>query len=297
MQCGAAAKWGFYLRCILRDLFNDVHFSPTSNIHQLIRFTINRLSFFDFIRIIPRLSDSKVKMSSYGDSMLGHPTDPNVGLPQGWVARWDQNNQHWFYVDTNTGRTQWERPGANYGPAPSQSGGSSSNYDDHYDDKGYHKNWESHQDKYSAESNHEIPSGRPKSPKKHSHWGGYAAAGLGALGLGAIGGALLGNEADDIAGWAGNKVGSAENKIDNIETDIVDAPENVAQWTGNKIGEAEGKIDNIETDIVDAPENVANWAGNKVGEVEQYGDNVDNAYDEGKYEGRYDEDNNDGDDY
>ncbi|KAJ6263057.1 hypothetical protein Dda_1616 [Drechslerella dactyloides] len=214
-------------------------------------------------------------MSNYADSMLGHPTDPNVGLPPGWTARWDQNNQHWFYVDTNSGRTQWERPGANYGAPPSSGSGGygSSNYDNHYDNKGYHKNWESHQDKYAAEPEHSIPSGRPKSPKKHSHWGGYAAAGLGALGLGVLGGAVLGSEADNIAGWTGEKVGEAEGKIHNVETDIVDAPENVAEWAGDKVGEVEHFGD----------------------EVKQYGDNIDNAYDEGKYEGRYDDD--DGGDY
>ena len=42
-------------------------------------------------------------------------------------------------------------------------------------------------------------------------------------------------------------------------------------------------------DVVDAPEEIANWAGRKVGDVERFDDNVDDAYDEGKYEGRNDD--------
>lgn len=31
---------------------------------------------------------------------------------------------------------------------------------------------------------------------------------------------------------------------------------------------------------------MAEWAGEKVGSVERFGDNMEDAYDEGKYEGR-----------
>ena len=47
-------------------------------------------------------------------------------------------------------------------------------------------------------------------------------------------------------------------------------------------------FDNTVYDVEDAPERVAGWFGNKVGDVERYDDNVDNAYDQGRYEGRND---------
>jgi hypothetical protein len=62
---------------------------------------------------------------------------------------------------------------------------------------------------------------------------------------------------------------------------------------GNRI---ENGFDNAVEDVVDAPEEVSEWAGRKVGDVErfgddveQYGDNLDNAYDEGREEGRDDD--------
>ena len=49
-------------------------------------------------------------------------------------------------------------------------------------------------------------------------------------------------------------------------------------------------------DVEDAPEDVAGWAGRKVGDVERYGDVVadygdrlDDAYDDGRQEGRDDD--------
>ncbi len=45
-----------------------------------------------------------------------HPVDPHDGLPPGWIARRDDRG-NWFYVDENTGRSQWERPQfGGYGP-------------------------------------------------------------------------------------------------------------------------------------------------------------------------------------
>ncbi|KAF3929897.1 hypothetical protein AA313_de0201343 [Arthrobotrys entomopaga] len=261
---------------------------------------------------------------SYG--FVGHPTDPNVGLPPGWIARFDNGSQHWFYVDTNSGRTQWDRP-ASYGPPsgppppqqPQQGysggggyggGNSSFNHDDHYDQHGYHKGWGDHQDKYAASSEHKIPESKPIPPKQKSNWGKYAALGAG----GVLGGILLDHEANkiedkfdnfkydvegapqNVANWAGQEVGQTEQRFDNFEQDVEYAPENLANWAGEKVGKVEGKWDNLEqdvdnfgNDIVDAPENLANWVGGKVGEVEQFGDNIDNAYDDGVDEGRAEE--------
>lgn len=62
-----------------------------------------------------------------------------------------------------------------------------------------------------------------------------------------------------------------------------------------KVGEVEAipdkienKWDNAVDDVEAIPEDAAEWAGRKVGEVEQFGDNMDDAYDEGRAEGRDD---------
>lgn len=39
-------------------------------------------------------------------------------LPPGWAAEWDANNQRYLYIETATGRTQWEIPGPPGIPAP-----------------------------------------------------------------------------------------------------------------------------------------------------------------------------------
>ncbi|KAI7870577.1 hypothetical protein BDF14DRAFT_1488818 [Spinellus fusiger] len=49
-------------------------------------------------------------------------------LPEGWVALWDQNAQRYYYLETATGKTQWEVPaghsgGSQSGGYPPQSGG------------------------------------------------------------------------------------------------------------------------------------------------------------------------------
>ncbi|KAK6532514.1 hypothetical protein TWF281_006703 [Arthrobotrys megalospora] len=261
--------------------------------------------------------------NSYAQSFIGHPTDPNVGLPPGWIARWDQNTQHWYYVDTSTGRSVWERPvmqqmyapppqappqqplgppqtgyyaagaGAGAGAAASYGASSSGGYDHHFDDKGYHKNWSSHQDTYT-ESKHSKPSSSPKAPKKDKNWGKYAAVGAGALGLGVVGGAVLAHEGDEIKDWAGNKVDSVEQGFDGFKDNIENAPVNAAGWVGDKVGEVEGKYDDFKDDVENIPENVAGWTGEQVGKVEafgddvkQYGNDLGDAYDQGKDDGRY----------
>lgn len=57
-------------------------------------------------------------------------------------------------------------------------------------------------------------------------------------------------------------------------------PENAARWTGEKVQEVE-----------DIPDDIAYDVGQGVGDVERFGDNIDNAYDDGRDEQRYDDDN------
>lgn len=62
---------------------------------------------------------------------------------------------------------------------------------------------------------------------------------------------------------------------------------------GNRV---ESGFDNAVNDVEDAPENVAAWVGDKVGDVERFGDDVgdygdrlDDAYDQGRQDGRDDD--------
>jgi len=50
----------------------------------------------------------------------------------------------------------------------------------------------------------------------------------------------------------------------------------------------EDRFDNAVDNVEDFPERIADDVGQDVGRVERFGDNMDNAYDEGKYEGRDD---------
>jgi len=210
---------------------------------------------------------------SYND--YGHPTDPNVGLPPGWIARWDGNSQHWFYINENTGETQWDRPRAvGYGPPAGPPPGAHQ-----FDDRGYHTSWEQHQDNYAAQPEHAVP----EEPKKSNKWG-YAAAGVGA---GLLGGLLLEHEGHEIKDDIRDDVQDAEYDVGRAEYDVGEAPEAVAGWAGRKVGDVEQDYDDVKYDVEDAPEAAAGWVGEKVGRVDQDFDNVDDAYDEGKYEGRY----------
>jgi hypothetical protein len=53
-----------------------------------------------------------------------------------------------------------------------------------------------------------------------------------------------------------------------------------------QVGDAEYDVDKAEYEVENFPENTAEWVGDKVGGVERFGDRMDNAYDEGRYEGR-----------
>jgi hypothetical protein len=79
--------------------------------------------------------------------------------------------------------------------------------------------------------------------------------------------------------------------------DVQEAPEDFEQGFDRFGDDAERKFDDAVDDVQDAPENVAGWMGDKVGgverfgdEVQGYGDGLGDAYDQGRDEGRRDED-------
>lgn len=56
----------------------------------------------------------------YGAPPPAHSGPPGQPpLPPGWIAQFDQNSQRWYYVEQQTGRTQWDPPShGGYAPPP-----------------------------------------------------------------------------------------------------------------------------------------------------------------------------------
>ncbi|KAF7115160.1 hypothetical protein CNMCM5793_001394 [Aspergillus hiratsukae] len=162
---------------------------------------------------------------SYGGQGYGQPAPPQ-DLPYPWVARWDERDQRWFYVNEQTGERSWERP---YGGVSA------------YGERSYGQPQSSYGYEGGYEGGYEQP--RPEH-KDHSMMYGAAGAAAAAAGL----------------------VGEVEAIPDEIEN----------------------KWDNAVDDVEDFPEDAAEWTGRRVGEVEQFGDNMDDAYYEGRAEGRDD---------
>ncbi|KIW07131.1 uncharacterized protein PV09_02003 [Verruconis gallopava] len=72
----------------------------------------------------PQYGQPQYGQPQYGQPQYGQPQQygalPPSGLhlPPGWIQQWDPNSQRNFYVDTATGRTQWEPPA--FSPPPLQ---------------------------------------------------------------------------------------------------------------------------------------------------------------------------------
>jgi uncharacterized protein YktA (UPF0223 family) len=94
------------------------------------------------------------------------------------------------------------------------------------------------------------------------------------------------NFPENAANWTGEQVGnienfgdSVENKFDNAVDDVENFPENAANWTGEQVGKVENFGDDVEQ----------SW-DNGVDRVEDFGDRMGNAYDEGRDDARYGDD-------
>ncbi|KAF9885652.1 hypothetical protein FE257_012743 [Aspergillus nanangensis] len=239
--------------------------------------------------------------ASYG----GYPEQPSAGygssgppqdLPYPWVARWDDRDQRWFFVNEQTGQSSWTHPGQGYagGAQPPSSYGQPYGQQPSYGYDG------------SRTGDYYPDQQPPPAQKDNSKL--YAAGGVAAgLAVGAIGGAVLMHEGEEIHD-------DFEQDKARFEQGVEDFPQDAAQWTGEKVGEVEQIPDNIEQgwdraedrvenewdgavqDVENAPQEAAGWVGEQVGEVEQfgddveqYGDSLENAYDQGEAEGRNDD--------
>jgi hypothetical protein len=101
---------------------------------------------------------------------------------------------------------------------------------------------------------------------------------------------------------------------ENLADDFENAPENASRWTGEQVGRVENFGDDVNQkwddgvqNVEDFPEDAARWTGDKVQAVEdipddienkwdnmtegvdRFGDNMADAYDDGRDERRYED--------
>lgn len=239
-------------------------------------------------------------MSYYNNSYSSGPPPPPQ-LPPPWIAEWDSRDNRYVFLNRETGERQWNPPQQQYGGNPGYDGG----YGGGYGGSSYGG---------PGPANYGDPRTYEQEPvreEKKSH--GWMGAALGAA-AGLAGGAFLMHEGHEVKEDYEEDKYKVDEFGNRIENNVEAFPENAAEWTGRKVGEVEdipqdveqgfdrfgNRVeqgwDNTVDDVEDAPENVANWAGDKVGDVERYGDDVerygdrvDDAYDDGRNEGRYDD--------
>lgn len=255
------------------------------------------------------MSASGYYNQQYESGGYGQPPPPPPNPPRPWFAEWDQREGRYIFINQQTGQRSWDFPREEYGNAGGNSYGSYGG--------GQGGNYDSNQG-YGA-----PPQPQEQHPEKKSHGLLYGALGAAA---GLAGGAFLMHEGseikDDLEGdkyraeerfqgdeyrveerFQGDEY-RAEEGFDRFGDRVENFPEDAAEWTGRKVGEVEDIPQDIEQgfdrfgeriedgvqDVEDIPEDVAGWAGDKVGDVERFGDEVGGAYEDGREEGRYGDD-------
>ncbi|TKA77301.1 hypothetical protein B0A55_04340 [Friedmanniomyces simplex] len=205
--------------------------------------------------------------TTYYSNDNDRPPPPQVPYP--WRPHWDDRERRYIFVNEQNGERTWDFPGREGG----------------YGGGGYERQEVIEEREYGQQ-------------QQQRQGGGHSGLMYGALGAaaGLAGGAILMHEGDRIGD-------DYERDKYRVENDVEGFPDNAARWTGEKVQEVEDIPQDVEggfdrfgrrieggfEDVVDAPEEVAGWAGRREGGVERYDDNIDNAYDQGRAEGRYEE--------
>ncbi|KAF7534092.1 hypothetical protein G7054_g6518 [Neopestalotiopsis clavispora] len=128
------------------------------------------------------------------------PPQDKPPIPRGWISKWDQRYQHWYYVEEATGRSQWEAPGFD-ATRPPMPGADSRAHQPSYGGgvlppNGYGAS--GHGDGcggYVGEQRGD--SYEPEKEKNSSNKSGMLLGVAGGLAVGAVGGALLNEALDD----------------------------------------------------------------------------------------------------
>lgn len=144
-------------------------------------------------KIVEKVVESKLDGGSHSQEQqqdYGYASNPGYGsappppsegqdLPYPWVARWDDREQRYYYVNEQTGETSWMRPGA---PAPAP-------YGDPYGQPSYGGYGGQPSYGYGQEAPRQEYYG--EEPPKKDHSMAYGVAGAAA---GVLGGAVLAHE-------------------------------------------------------------------------------------------------------
>lgn len=121
-------------------------------------------------------NDTYSQQPSYAQQSYGLQQQQQQQLPPPWVARWDDRDQRYFYLNEQTGERSWTPPNQGYGGAY---GGAQ---------EGYQQQQQQH-GQYGGE----------QEEKKEKGHGSAAAWGIGGAALGLGAGALLMHEGEEMS--------------------------------------------------------------------------------------------------
>ncbi|KAH7084332.1 hypothetical protein FB567DRAFT_79761 [Paraphoma chrysanthemicola] len=253
-------------------------------------------------------SGSSGQQQNRPSSSSGSHGPPPVSPP--WYAEWDGRDNRWLFVNQQTGERTFTYPGPGFAQQQGSYGGPQGGYGNNQG--GYSNQGAYNQGSYNP-TNSTYQQQEHEKKQGGNGWK-YAAAGV----AGVAGGALLMHEGHEIKDDYEEDKYRAEARVDQWGNDISNFPENAAGWTGEQVGRVENFDDRVEqrwdngvNDVENFPENAARWTGEKVQEVEDipqdidnkwdnavddvagFGGRMDQAYDDGRDEQRYDDDNRD----
>jgi hypothetical protein len=127
--------------------------------------------------------ENNYSSSSYGGGyQSGPPQPPQVPYP--WVARWDDRDQRWFFLNEQTGQTSWEAPSSG-----GYQGGYSGGYSGGAPQQAYYEGGRGG----ASQGGYYEQSVQQEEKKDHTML--YAGAGVAA---GVVGGALLMHEGEEL---------------------------------------------------------------------------------------------------
>lgn len=152
----------------------------------------------------------------YDDEQRGPPPPPDAPWP--WRARWDDGECRYFFFNESTGERRWDFPRDEVVTE------STTYYDD---------------DRRGGYNDERVYQTEDVIDERERRGDGMMYGGMGV-------GALAAEEAGRLEGDKWRMENDVEDGFDRVGDDIVDAPENVANWAGRRVGNVERYGDNID---------------------------------------------------